>query len=393
MIRIIDKKECCGCGACVQRCPPKCIHLLEDSEGFLYPEVDEKSCINCGLCEKVCPLINQKDIIMPLSVLAVKNRNEEERMNSSSGGVFIALAKYVLEKGGVVFGAEFDEHWEVKHTYAADISGARAMMGSKYLQSRIETAYLDAERLLKADKYVLFSGTPCQIAGLHNFLHKDYTNLLTVDFLCHGVPSPGVWRKYLNEVCNRIVSKDISKISFRDKAYDGWKGYNLVIYKRILDSNCHSMYLSEMHRNNSFMRGFLSDIYLRPSCYKCRCKNGVSHSDITIADYWGINMLMPDFDDDKGVGLVLLNTLPGKDVFSRLDMDIRESTLEDARRFNGGFKENIIVHPQRDSFFRLIGEGKDVIGTIDKLLYVPINKRIVLKVGRLIGKLWNKVKK
>ena len=199
MIKIQNKQDCCGCSACVQRCPKHCISMKEDEEGFLYPVVVETLCIDCGLCEKVCPIINRPEKLPVMKVLAVKNRNEEERMASSSGGVFIALAKKVIEQNGVVFGAVFDVNWEVKHTYSETLDGVKPMMGSKYVQSRIGESFSQAEGFLKEGRKVLFTGSPCQITALHNYLHKGYPNLLAVDFLCHGVPSPGVWRKYLEE--------------------------------------------------------------------------------------------------------------------------------------------------------------------------------------------------
>ena len=396
MIKIKEKEDCCGCSACVQRCPKHCITLQEDTEGFLYPKVDEHNCIDCGLCEKVCPLVIRPTAITPRAVLAVKNRNEEERMASSSGGVFIAVAQKVIQKSGVVFGAVFDEHWEVKHTYAETMEGVYPMMGSKYLQSRMENSYHEVEQFLKQGRKVLFTGSPCQVAGLHSFLRKDYPNLLCIDFLCHGVPSPGVWRRYLEETFfqsaqraaagkNTVLSSSLNTvpvltgIDFRDKKSYGWKKFSFVVRGKFTSkADQNSVLLSVMHRENSFMRGFLTDIYLRPSCYRCLCKNGVSHSDLTIADFWGINWLMPDFDDDKGVGLVLVNTEKGKEIFNTLDMEIRMSSLEDAKRFNGGFKEVVKVHPKRDKFFYLIDEkGYTVEKAVGACLYVPRYKRML----------------
>lgn len=213
MIHITDKKNCCGCSACVQRCPKQCIRLEEDTEGFLYPQVDEETCIKCGLCEKVCPILNQADKLSVLEVLAVKNPNDEERMNSSSGGVFLPLAKEVINQGGVVFGAVYDESWEVHHVYAEKIEDVYPMMGSKYLQSKIENSFKDAEHFLKQGREVLFVGSPCQIAGLRTYLrNKEYPNLLAVDFLCHGVPSPGVWRRYLAETYGGYDAKEQSRL-------------------------------------------------------------------------------------------------------------------------------------------------------------------------------------
>lgn len=200
MIHIIDKSKCCGCNACVQRCPKQCIAMQVDEEGFLYPVVDQSVCIDCGLCEKVCPVINLNEPRQPLQVLAAKNRNEEQRLRSSSGGIFILLAEHIIKQGGVVFGARFDKNWEVEHAYAETLEELEPLMRSKYVQSRIGNTYKEAEQFLKQGRQVLFVGTPCLIAGLKKFLRKEYENLLAVDFICHGVPSPGVWRRYLEEI-------------------------------------------------------------------------------------------------------------------------------------------------------------------------------------------------
>lgn len=402
MIQILDKQQCCGCAACVQKCPKQCISLHEDKEGFLYPQVNTDLCIDCGLCEKVCPLLHRSEALLPLEVLAVKNCNLEERLSSSSGGVFIALARQVLLSGGVVFGAVYDKHWEVKIAYSESLEGVRYMMGSKYLQARIETSFCDAERFLKAGRKVLFSGAPCQIAGLHKFLRKDYPNLLTVDFLCHGVPSPGVWRNYLKESLNKSLSArraaagkntvlpslnvipTIVGIEFRDKRLHGWKKFSFVVRsKSASKADQNSVLLSDIHRVNPFMRGFLSDIYLRPSCYDCQCKNGVSHSDLTIADFWGIDLLIPDFDDDKGVGLVLINTIQGRCLFDELDMEKRTSALADVQPLNGGFKEHTVPHPRREEFFQRFVAGEEVAGIVEDLLRVPLWRKITRRVKRI----------
>lgn len=409
MIHITDKKNCCGCSACVQRCPKQCIRLEEDTEGFLYPQVDEETCIKCGLCEKVCPILNQADKLSVLEVLAVKNPDDEERMNSSSGGVFLPLAREVINQGGVVFGAVYDESWEVHHVYAEKIEDVYPMMGSKYLQSKIGNSFKDAERFLKQGREVLFVGSPCQIAGLRTYLRsKQYPNLLAVDFLCHGVPSPGVWRRYLAETYGGYDAKEQSRlqatagknsvllsslnatspigdIKFRDKRESGWKKFRFVVrQKSASKADQNTVLSSDIHYMNPFMQGFLSDIYLRPSCYACKCKNGVNHSDMTIADFWGINQSAPEFDDDKGVGLVLLNTEKGEEYFSRLPMDMMPSNLEKAHYYNGGFNEHTKAHPKRDQFFFLIEKGKSIKAAVDICLRLPFKQRVVRLVKRIV---------
>lgn len=414
MIHITDKKNCCGCSACVQRCPKQCIRLEEDTEGFLYPQVDEETCIKCGLCEKVCPILNQADKLSVLEVLAVKNPNDEERMNSSSGGVFLPLAREVINQGGVVFGAVYDESWEVHHVYAEKIEDVYPMMGSKYLQSKIGNSFKDAERFLKQGREVLFVGSPCQIAGLRTYLrNKQYPNLLAVDFLCHGVPSPGVWRRYLAETYGGYDAKEQSRlqatagknsvllsslnatspigdIKFRDKRESGWKKYRFVVrQKSASKADQNTVLSSDIHYENTFMRGFLSDIYLRPSCYECKCKNGVNHSDLTIGDYWAARVTDQDFDDDKGLGLVLVNTAKGKEYFDKLDMIVRQSTLDKAHLCNGGFNENTLPHPKRNLFFKLIQKRlsvKEAVKRCQKEFFfhrcLRIIKNIVLKITK-----------
>lgn len=321
MIEIKDKSQCCGCNACVQRCPKQCIAMCEDEEGFLYPEVDEAICIDCGLCENVCPVINQADARIPLQVYAAKNTDEKIRMHSSSGGVFSILAEQTIKQGGVVFGARFDENWEVKHDYTETIDGVSVFRGSKYVQSKTGDTFKQAEQFLKQNRKVLFSGTPCQIVALKRYLKKEYENLLLVDFICHGVPSPGVWRKYLKQVIALTCDKNtvsshlklllsernalVEGISFRDKRL-GWQKYSFSLTLSTTDEsgNKNTVSLSESLNENLFMRGFLANLYLRPSCYACPANKGKSGSDITLGDYWGISSLMPDYDDDKGISAI-----------------------------------------------------------------------------------------
>lgn len=382
MIKITVSSDCCGCGACVQRCPKACISLHEDEEGFMYPVVDENVCVDCGACERACPLINRAEPIPPLKVYAAKNKNEDERISSSSGGLFILLAKAVLAKGGVVFGAVFDNEWQVVIKYAETLDEVLPMMGSKYVQSRTETAYRDAERFLKQGREVLFTGAPCQIAGLRTFLRKDYPNLLAVDYLCHGAPSPGVWRRYLDELLNKhsdrrsVAGKNtvlnslksmssIEDIAFRDKRL-GWKKFSFVLTlaEASAEGEKNSVLSSRIFQkfyDNPYMRGFLSDVYLRPSCYECRCKNGVNHSDLTIGDFWGIERFFPDMDDDKGISVVVVSSKKGEEILNDLFLELREANIEDVKESNGGFRDKLRPHKKRQEFFIRFNKAEESI--------------------------------
>lgn len=356
MIDIRNKKDCSGCKACMQICPRHCISFKEDREGFVYPIINHLQCIDCHLCEKVCPFHSVGQASAPVKVYAAYNRNIEDRAKSSSGGMFILMAKNVIENGGVVFGAVFDESWMVKHTYSETIEGVYAMLQSKYAQSDIGNSFIEVKKFLTEGRQVLFCGTPCQVAGLNHFLRKDYPNLITVDFLCHGVPSPGVWRKYVekeiiplapcaragkNSVLNLSINavSVITDIEFRDKSYRGWKKYSFVVrQKSASKADKNTVLLSDSHYDNPYMRGFLSDVFLRPSCYDCKCKNGRSGSDITIGDFWCADKVDKNIDDDKGLSLILINN-SDKVLLDESKCYYKEFLYESIRHLNGGFVE------------------------------------------------------
>lgn len=347
MIHITEPKNCCGCNACVQACPKHCIRMQEDSEGFLYPFVDRESCIDCGLCERVCPVINQNEPQKPVVTLAAVNSDESVRLASSSGGIFTLLAERTIDNGGVVFGAAFDENWDVKHICIDSKSELPKLRGSKYVQSTIGNCYKEAKTHLSAGKEVLFSGTPCQITGLKKFLRKDYKNLKTMDIVCHGTPSPLVWRKYLDEVSSMYNIAQITDIQFRDKT-EGWKNFSLSIkYK---DKEGAEKTFRETLNENIFMKCFLSNLSLRPSCYQCPARSGKSGSDITLADLWGAENICPGLDDDKGVSLVLLRnkdfTLPG---FEKKEIEYSKAVM-----YNHSIESDVTLPNKRDRFFRLL---------------------------------------
>lgn len=359
MIYIIDKKNCCGCNACASICPKQCITMKEDCEGFLYPHVDNTTCIECGLCEKVCNEIHPYEKRVPKQVLAAINKNIDVRMKSSSGGMFYILAEKTIKEGGIVFGACFDADWQVVITYAEDLKGIEAFMGSKYVQARIGNAYKDVKKFLLEGRKVLFSGTPCQVAGLHKFLRKSYDNLLTVDFVCHGTPSPKVWNLYLKGVLQEI--KSIHNIEFRNKK-NGWKNFN---FNLVYDKNNETVSLLSPASQNHYMKAFLQDIILRPSCYDCKVKELRSQSDITIADFWGIEKLFPNIDDDKGTSLVFINTDIGANALDFTSIEYLETEYDKVKNLNKACIYSSAPHPKRDFFFDRLNRGENLIKLIE----------------------------
>ena len=371
MIQITDKKNCCGCTACAASCPKHCITMQTDDEGFLYPKVNEDECISCGICEKVCPMLHPFEERRPLQVYAAINKDERIRMNSSSGGIFYLLAEQTIEEGGVVFGARFDDKWQVVMDFTEIKEGIKDFMGSKYVQARMETAYTDAKRFLKEGRKVLFSGTPCQIAGLHHFLRKEYDNLLTVDIICHGTPSPLVWSRYLDEVVT-TGREYINDIQFRNKN-NGWKQFNFVM---TYDKKEQTMSLCSSHSQNHFMRAFLSNIILRPSCYRCQSKHGCSNSDITIADFWGIRRVIPEMDDDKGTSLVLLNSDKGKYQFRWSYTICKEIPIDIVFKYSPAYYKSVAPHPKRNDFFNKISKNDSVIHLVNKYARPTLKDKI-----------------
>ena len=389
MIDIKDKSQCCGCEACVQRCPRQCISLIEDREGFLYPKVDKKACIECNICEKVCPVINQSEAKEPLITYAAKNNDEKIRLRSSSGGIFSMLAEAVLNDGGVVFGVCWDKDWRLVFDYTESIDGLSRFRGSKYLQAHVGDAYIIAEQFLKSGRRVLFSGTPCQIRGLKLFLRHDYDKLLCVDIICHGVPSPGVFRRYLNEEIanvakNKVIDVDclhIDDIQFRDKR-TGWKSYSLRYQLRDNNANLYSNI--SLYTDNIYMRGFLRDFYLRPSCYACSAKAGKSGADITLGDFWGIEQLKPEIDDDKGVSAVLLNTLLGKQIFEQLSVEKTLMNYAHVQQYNLAVYRSVARPQKRDKFFR---SRKSFSATIESLSKITLKEKYIFIIKNLFRKI------
>lgn len=300
MLKLTDKRDCCGCAACVQACPKGCLTLHNDEEGFSYPEADATHCTHCGLCERVCPMLRRVSTPAPRHYFAAMNPNDAVRRRSSSGGIFSLLAEEVLRRGGVVFGARFDAAFEVVHDYTEEPAGLAAFRGAKYLQSRIGDSYRRAQEFLRGGRLVLFSGTPCQIAALKLYLRRDYDNLIAVEIVCHGVPSPMLWRQYLAGLVGRGGTRAVTQVNFRDKLH-GWKGYHVSV------ATGEGLLYHEHKDCDPWIRALVHRLTLRPACGDCPAKIQNSAADITLGDCWGIDTLAPELDDDAGCSVVICN--------------------------------------------------------------------------------------
>lgn len=385
MIKIQKTTDCCGCSACAEICPKQCISLDVDYEGFWYSQINSSICIDCHLCESVCPVLNPGVEHKPLHVYAAINKNDEIRARSASGGVFTIIAEKVIDEGGVVFGVKFDRDWNVIFGYTETKEGLEEFRRSKYVQAWVGESYREVKRFLKEGKKVLFTGLPCQIAGLNLFLKKEYTNLITVDLICEGVPSPKLWRKYLDEefvvykkkyrTRTHITSSSsrqnifIKDISFRNKSL-GWSNFSfsLTIAGNSSENSQNIVFPSYINRNSAYMQLMFRYGNLRPICYVCPFKCCKSGSDLTIADYWGISQLHPEMDDDKGTSMVFVNTMRGKKYFDLSKTHYLETSYEESWPFN-----NVVTsskkHPKRDYFYSQIDKRQSVIKLMNDISF------------------------
>ncbi|MGN0485179.1 MAG: Coenzyme F420 hydrogenase/dehydrogenase, beta subunit C-terminal domain [Lachnospiraceae bacterium] len=348
MIQIQDKKSCCGCGGCMNRCPQNCITMQADTEGFLYPVIDTDQCISCGLCEMVCPVLHAKpDTELEQKAYVVQIKDEKIRRESTSGGAFSAISHYVLNRGGIVFGAAYNNHFEVEHVSISNEAELKRLRNSKYVQSDIGKTFAEAEQILKMGTFVCYSGTPCQIEGLKQYLGKEYNNLITVDVVCHAVPSPSVWKTYL-EMQKIKYGTDISNILFRDKHY-GYQ-YSTMTLK---DSTGKEVYTYGID-TDPMLRAFFANICDRPSCYDCKFKKRYRVSDFTIWDCYPVYEFDKRLDDDKGTTRVLLHSSKAQMIFQEIKDSLRYTEVS-ADQLTAGVKEmyqSVSENPRRKEFFK-----------------------------------------
>lgn len=338
MIKLNDKSDCCGCSACYSICSHHAIEFTADQEGFFYPVFNQKLCIDCGLCEKVCPVIHYKTEPKtgnPVIYSAI-NKNVKQYMQSSSGGIFILLCEYIISNGGIVCGAVYDKNFVVKHSFARTLDECRAFQGSKYVQSDIRGIYPKIKSILKSNIPVLFSGTPCQVAGLKLYLRKDYNNLYTVDLICHGVPSPLIFKDYLNFVKGK---NEISHINMKSKSEK--KG------TAIRFDFLNGKYVRQTLKTDLWNKLYFGSFIVRPSCHSCQFTNYNRVGDITIGDSWGINKYYPNFHADEMTSLLFVNTSKGLFLHDKIShkIDKIEITKEESLQPQ-------LQYPTKESFER-----------------------------------------
>ncbi|MDP4178300.1 MAG: Coenzyme F420 hydrogenase/dehydrogenase, beta subunit C-terminal domain [Bacillota bacterium] len=377
MIEIKDKGSCCGCSACFNICPQKCITMVEDNEGFLYPQVNKDKCNNCKLCEQVCPCINNKSHEEETEAYVVQNKDDDVRLESTSGGAFTAIAEHVLELGGLVYGAAYDNDFNVIHKFVSSKEELKIFRGSKYVQSSIGKSFLEIKKFLELGKKVCFSGTPCQIQGLKLFLRKDYENLITVDVVCRGVPSPKLWRKYI-QFHKKNKYGYLKDVHFRDKHF-GYAGSTMALYfenGKVKYSEPNVQF---------FKKAFFAGMSVRPSCYNCRFKTVERVSDITMFDCWKVNNYRKELDDDKGTTALIIHSNYGKELFNSIKKSLKYVKV-DVNSIIQSDGDMAVKLPskniKRDSFFKDVDELS--ISELNKK-YFPLSiKRCLIIIAKPI---------
>ncbi|MCD7791349.1 MAG: Coenzyme F420 hydrogenase/dehydrogenase, beta subunit C-terminal domain [Bacteroides thetaiotaomicron] len=347
-MELLEKSLCCGCSACSSICPVDAINMRMDGEGFSYPYINQDTCRNCGLCRSVCPVTNlntsPKEYVKKAYAAFHNDRNIIS--NSSSGGIFSALAVYVLQQGGCVFGATYNDTFtSVHHIKIKSLDELCLLRGSKYLQSEIGYIYRTVKDCcVNDDKLVLFTGTPCEVEGLCSYLGKSYDNLICVDIICHGVPSGVVWDAYIKLLEEKYKAKTIS-VDFRNKR-KGWENYSVDICFQ------NGKRYHRDHEKDLFMNCFLSDMILRPSCYNCSFKKINRVSDITLADFWGVDRICPSMHNPDGTSLVVVNSRKGADILEQIESEItlKEVDFDGAMEWNASYISSAPKPDNRDAF-------------------------------------------
>lgn len=385
MIEIHDKSDCCGCTACANSCPVNAISMVADDEGFLYPQINLNSCINCNKCSNVCPIKNNiepNDFVRKAYIC--QNRSNSIRSDSTSGGVFSALASYVIQKGGYVFGAEFDKEWKVRHSFTNKEEELWKFRGSKYIQSDLGESFANVQKLLENGNLVLFSGTPCQVEGLHSFLNKDYSNLLLMDIVCFAIASPRAWDVYLNHLTSKhmLDLTKVRRIMFRDKRLYGYE-YSVMSF---LGEKGERLY-SSGPESNQMLRSFVSNTSTRPSCYKCKFKKSERVSDFTVWDCYNIYQYDKNLDDNMGTSHLITHTAKAEMVLRKIEKThllVESVDTASAIASEPAMTECAKPNKNRTNFFKSIRNGIDPFD-----IYFPDSIKILME--RLLRKTLSRV--
>ena len=388
MPKLAATEYCTGCTACASSCPKGCIAMTPDENGFLFPMVTAETCVSCGLCESACP------VLQPLKVAeggpeayAGYSKDESIRLASSSGGVFTEIARAVLKDGGAVFGAASNAQFDVVHICAESEADLAKLRGAKYAQSDLRGVFADVKRRLEHGQRVLFSGTPCQVAGLKAFLQKDYVNLLTVDFICHSVPAPMAWQEYVKfRACQDNGGELPADINLRSKA-TGWTNYqysNLFTYP---GGQTHAAKSGE----SLFMKLFVGGYINRDSCAICPFKGYRRVSDLTIGDFWGIWDIAPEMDDDKGTSVILVQSQQGAALLQSISsgLVLKSVTLEEASRQNSAMLKASPSHPKRADALEMIRAGR--IGEC-AAWFLPVKPTALQRIRRFVHHVLRKLR-
>lgn len=344
MIDKVSVQECAICGACINACPVDAIRLDKVHLDFRYPQIKEDICIHCNRCEKACPILGNKGKPgegYPVA-FAAKSENDPMRMRSSSGGVFYELADQMLRDGGYVCGAVFDDEFHVKHILSNAKENILRMMGSKYSQSDVGYCYREVKDVLEKGCKVLFSGCPCQVAGLRTFLGKEYPNLVLVELICHGIPSDHMLQTYIG-MQERKYGARLTRMEFRNKK-KGW--HNSSVRMKFENHRIYSI----PYTADAYTVGFLRNITLKSSCYDCHFRNFTAGSDITLGDFWGAEVELPE-DDNKGISAILVNSGKGMDIIDRCNLALTPANVETVIKYNKNLLCSAALSPQRSLFY------------------------------------------
>lgn len=355
---LASREACSGCTACKAICPKDAISMIPDGEGFLRPRVDVAKCIGCHRCEQMCPVLHPGEPDTSPTCYAAYTKDERLRLQSSSGGIFTELAKPVIAAGGVVFGCIWVRPQLVAiHAKAETMDELAAMRGSKYVQSDLRETFREAKAALLEGRQVLFSGTPCQIAGLNGFLGKHYDNLLTVEIICHGVPSPAVFNRYKQEL-TKSSGVSLAEVRFRVKAGGGtWEQPHMVV-----TSGQGAPLVDEPLYDNAYIQAYFSHLCLRPSCHTCVARSGCSGVDVTIGDFWKVRDVLPEWDGPQGVSIAIVHTDRGKEAVQRMApyVEMCSVRLGDIVVGNPSYERSMPPHPSRAYFMRSVGRCSSI---------------------------------